>query len=121
MDIDIDDMEILEATNPCSPNLIPETTNREQPVEASESCPLKDLIKLEKPVGFEAANPPYNADEIRTYLGLFVLKIVKCQCFKYLKRLSYAVIVMPSYVSPFSLLFSCVLYFENPFYTCASL
>ena len=47
-------------TNPCSPNLIPETTNREQPVEASGSCRLKDLIKLEKPVScrFEAANPP---------------------------------------------------------------
>ena len=36
--------------------------HREQPVEASGSCPLKDLIKLEKPVRFEAAIPPYNAD-----------------------------------------------------------
>ena len=65
MDIDIDDMEILEAAIPCSPNLIPETISREQPAEASGSCPLKDLIKLEKPVRFEAANPPYNANDTK--------------------------------------------------------
>ena len=67
MDIDMDDMEILEAAIPCSPNRIPETINREQPAEASGSCPLKDLIKLEKPIRFEAANNPYytknNIDE----------------------------------------------------------
>jgi len=60
MDIDMDDMEILEAAISCSP---PETINREQPAEASESCPLKDLIKLEKPIRFEAANPPHNTND----------------------------------------------------------
>ena len=60
--MDMDDIELPDTSNLCSPNLISETINREQPGEASRSYLLNDLIKFEKPVRFEAANPPYNTN-----------------------------------------------------------
>jgi len=58
--MDIDDINLLDTSNPSSPNLIPETINKEQQGEASGSCQIQDLIKLEKPIRFEAATPSYN-------------------------------------------------------------
>jgi len=69
-DMDIDNIELLDISIPSSPNLIPETINNEQPGEASGSCQIKDLIKLEKPVRFEATNPSYNTTTLCKDTGL---------------------------------------------------